>query len=161
MNDLNEEDGGHAEEEAQAAPDASGTQGAIQVLLNSLHCGHAPVDKSSPTRVDSALDLLHNHAALLTVHKSLLLQSQDKTLDVIFRARISAMVGVLNLFLDLDLRYTWREALMIVAKAQGHGTMRVHSIWMWVLNFVQKGRLPFHSYGYTQQMVLEDEDVLQ
>jgi hypothetical protein len=119
------------------------------------------VDESPLTSADSALDLLCNCAALLKALKRLRLQSQDKTLDIIFQARISAMAGVLNLFLDLDLRYTWREASMIVAKAQGHKTTCMYSIQTWVLNFVQEGRLPFHSYGYTHQMVLEDKDVLQ
>jgi hypothetical protein len=50
---------------------------------------------------------------------------------------------------------------MIVAKAQGHGTMHMHSIWTWMLDFVWEGRLSFHSYGYIHQMVLEDKDVLQ
>jgi hypothetical protein len=161
INDLNEGDGGHTEAGAQAALDASGTQGAIQVLLDSLCHSHALVDESPPTSADSALDLLCNHAALLKALERLRLQSQDKTLDVIFWACISAMVGVLNLFLDLDLQYTWREASMIVTKAQGHGTMHVCSIWTWVLNSVQEGRLPFHLYGYTCQTVLEDKDVLQ
>ena len=71
------------------------------------------------------------------------------------------MIGVLNLFLDPKLRYTWREASIIVAKAQGHGPTRARSIRSWVLDFVQEGTLPSHSYGYTRKTVLEDEDVLQ
>jgi len=31
------------------------------------------------------------------------------------------MLGVINLFLDTDLPYTWRKASMIIAKAQGAG----------------------------------------
>jgi hypothetical protein len=119
---LNKEDGGHAEEEDKAAPGANGTQRAIQVLLENLRCGRAPVDESPPAPVDSALDLLRDRAALSRARKKL--QSQDKSLDVVFRARISAMIGVLNLFLDPGLSYTWREASMVVAKAQGNGSAR-------------------------------------
>jgi hypothetical protein len=50
---------------------------------------------------------------------------------------------------------------MVVATAQGHGPTRARSIRTWVLDFVQERTLPFHSYGYTRQTVLEDEDVLQ
>jgi hypothetical protein len=50
---------------------------------------------------------------------------------------------------------------MVVAKAQGHGSTHAHSVWTWVLDFVHDRRLPFHSYGYTWQTVLEDEEVLQ
>jgi hypothetical protein len=92
----------------------------------------------------------------------LLPQSQEKSsLDIVFRAHISAMIGVLNLFLDPELSYTWREASMVVAKAQGHGSTRARSIRTWVLDFVREGTLPLHSYGYTRKTVLEDEEVLQ
>jgi len=69
------------------------------------------------------------------------------------------MVGVLNIFLDLGLSYTWREASIIVAKAQGHGSIHVHSIQTWILDFVWEGRLPFHSFCYTRQTVLEDNNI--
>jgi len=75
------------------------------------------VDKALPTLDDSSLDVLRDCAVLLRAKKSLLLQSQDKSLDVFFRACISAMVGVLNLFLDPGLSYIWREASMIITKA--------------------------------------------
>ena len=71
------------------------------------------------------------------------------------------MIGVLNLFLDPGLSYTWRESSMIVAKAQGHGSTRARSVRMWILDFVREGKLPLHSYGYTRSTVLEDDDVLQ
>jgi hypothetical protein len=71
------------------------------------------------------------------------------------------MTGVLNLFLDPGLLYTWREASMVVAKAQGHGSTRARSIRTWVLDFVREGKLPLHSYGYTRQTALEDGEVLQ
>jgi hypothetical protein len=158
---LSEEDasGGHAEAANKAAPDANGAQRAVQVLLDDLRRGRAPVDDSAPAPVDKALDLLHDHAALSRARKRL--QSDEKSLDVIFRARVTAMIGVLNLFLDPGLSYTWREASMVVAKAQGHGVCRARSIRTWILDFVREGRLPLHSYRYTRETVLEDEDVLQ
>jgi hypothetical protein len=143
--------------------DASAMQTAIQVLLENLHRGCAPVDESPSAPLDSALDLLHDRAALLRARDKLLLEAQDKSslLDVVFQAHISAMIGVLNLFLDPELPYTWREASMIVAKAQGNGPTRARSIRAWVLDFVREGTLPLHSYGYTRQTVLEDEGILQ
>ena len=32
------------------------------------------------------------------------------------------MLGVINLFLDTDLSYTWRKALIIIVKAQSAGS---------------------------------------
>ena len=50
---------------------------------------------------------------------------------------------------------------MIAAKAQEHGLTHACSIQAWVLDFIQEGMLPLHSYGYTQKTALEDEKVLQ
>src|SRR6266566_5242336 len=50
---------------------------------------------------------------------------------------------------------------MVISKAQGHGSCHTRSIRAWILDFVWEGKLPLHSYGYTWQMVLEDDDILQ
>ena len=111
-------DDGHS---IAVAPDANVTQRAVQELFENLCNRQAPLDESTPTSADSALDLLCNHAALLKARDSLVSQNQDKLaksqIDVIFCARISAMIGVLNLFLDPELSYNWREASIVVAKA--------------------------------------------
>lgn len=88
-------------------------------------------------------------------------KGQDKSIDIIFWASICAMVSVLNLFLDLDLLYTWRKASMIVAEAQGHSSSQVRSIHKWVLDFVQEGRLLLHPYCYAWETALENEGILQ
>jgi len=161
VSEMREEDGGHAEAAVKETPDANGTQRAIQELLMNLRRGRAPPDKSPETPADAALDLLRDRAVLLQAQKRLTLQSQDKALDVVFRARVSAMIGILNIFLDPELPYTWRKASMIVAKAQGHGETRARSIRRWVLDFVREGTLPLHGYCYSRQTILEDEDILQ
>ena len=74
-----EEDNGHPETAGKAAPDANETQRAIQVLLENLCHGCAPGDKSSPTPVNNALDLLHDRAVLSKAQERLL-QSQDKVI---------------------------------------------------------------------------------
>lgn len=158
---MREEDGGHVGAAAKATLNANGTQRAIQVLLENLRHGHAPPDESPPTPANSALDLLYDHAVLSRAQETLLQQSQDKLLDVVFQACICAMIGVLNLFLDPDLPYTWRKASIVVAKAQGHGPSRARCIRKWILDFVWEGKFPLHSYCYSHQTVLGDEDVLQ
>ena len=152
---------GTLEQKVTAAPDANGTQNAIQALLMNLCCQCAPPSDSPATPVDRALNLLCDCAALSRAQEALSSQSQNKSLDVVFRSHISAMVGVLNLFLDPDLPYTWRKASMIVVKAQGGGSNRARSIRAWILDFVQEGMLPLHSYGYTRKTVFENEEVLQ
>jgi hypothetical protein len=104
--------------------------------------------------------LLQNRAALLTAQEMLSLQSQNKTIDIVLRARICTMVRVLNIFLDRTLQFMWRNASMVVAKAQGHGSTCARSICKWILDFVQEGTLPLHFYC-GQQTILEDEGILQ
>lgn len=158
---MREEGSGHPEAVVKAAPDANGTQRAIQELLENLRRGRAPEDKSPQTPADCALDLLRDRAALSEAQEMLSQKSQDKSLDIVFRARICAMLGVLNIFLDPDLPYTWRKASMVVAKAQGSGVARARNIRRWILDFVREGKLPYHSYCYSRESMLEDEGILQ
>jgi hypothetical protein len=133
---VSKEDGADTEAAVKAVPGADGIQSATEALLEDLRHRNVPADQSPPGPVDNALELLRNYAVLLQTQKKLSLQSQDKSLDIVFRAHILAMVGVLNLFLDPELPYTWREASMIVAKAQGHGSTCACSIRAWVLGFI-------------------------
>ncbi|KAJ6553649.1 hypothetical protein B0H10DRAFT_2241965 [Mycena sp. CBHHK59/15] len=95
---------------------------------------------------------LRRAVAVLTV------KSKDKKLDVFFRARITAMVGALNLYLDSELSYSWREGSMIVSKSQGHGSYRARSIHSWIHAFLTSKKLPHHRYGQYHSSILNDED---
>jgi hypothetical protein len=57
------------------------------------------------------------------------------------------MLGVINIFLDTDLSYTWRKASMIVAKAQGASPNQAHKIHQWIIEFVKEGKLPIIIQG--------------
>ena len=98
-------------------------------LLENLHYRSAPTDKSLATPAEQTLDLLQDHAALLEAEEMLSERSRDKSLDVVLRAQICAMLGVINLFLDIDVPHTWRKASIIVAKAQGAGPNWARNIW--------------------------------
>jgi hypothetical protein len=71
------------------------------------------------TKADNALAEWKDFLALQKALNDLNLKSKDKRLDVFFHARITAMVGTLNLYLDSNLSYTWQQASMIVARTQG------------------------------------------
>ena len=130
-------------------------------LLENLHYRSAPTDKSLATPAEQTLDLLQDHTALLEAGEMLSERSRDKSLDVVLRARICAMLGVINLFLDTDVPHTWRKASIVVAKAQGAGPNWARNIWRWIIEFVNEGKLPLHSYCYKRPTILEDEDVAQ
>ena len=98
------------------APEVSPSQ-EIQKILESLHCRSAPIDNFPATPADQTLDLLRDRAVLLEAQETLSQTSQDKLLEIVLWGQISAMLGVINLFLDTDLLYTWRKASMIIVKA--------------------------------------------
>ena len=108
---------------------------------------------------DEALDLWNDRVALGIACAKLKERCKPKTLDVIVRARITAMIGVLNLFLEAGLGYTWRNASIVVAKAQGQGTTHACNLRKWILNFIRYEELPVHCYNQSRWTVLEDEDI--
>lgn len=114
---------------------------AVNAMLEDLHwrCTETAAGSTSGdplSGVDLALDLGKDHVALCTACTKLTGMCKDKSLDVIYCAQITVMVGVLNLHLKTDLHYTWRNASLIVAKARGQGTMHACNLHKWVLEFV-------------------------
>jgi len=87
--------------------------------------------------------------------------SKDKKLDVVFRARITATVGTINLYMDSELSYTWRDASLIVAKSQGQGPSHARNLRMWIHRFLHHRKLPLHRYGRFSCSILNDEDFAQ
>lgn len=85
-------------------------------------------------------------------------KSKDKKLDVLFRARLTGMVGTLNLYLDPQLSYTWREASLIASKSQGHGVSHARNLRTWIHRYLASEKLPLHQYGRLRGSVLDDED---
>jgi hypothetical protein len=90
--------------------------------------------------------------------QQLMIKSKDKKLDVFFRARIMAMVGSLNLYLDSYMHYTWRQATLIVAKSQGRGCDYARKVRTWLHHYMSCGVLPLHRYGGSHSPILQDED---
>ena len=119
-------------------------------------------DYSLETATDATLTslTLQDFPALQQAKTKLSVKSKDMKIDVFFRARINAMIGTLNLYLDSTLSYGWREASMLAAKASGHGVYRARCIRQWIHQFLTSGKLPLHRYGHSHS-VLEDEDLSQ
>ena len=115
------------------------------------------------TTSDLALNQLHykDFPALRRAVAKLTVKSRNKTLDVFFRARITAMVGTLNLYLDSELSYSWREASLVVSKTQGQGSNHARNIRTWIHQFLSRGVFPLHWFGQTRSSILHDEDFAQ
>ena len=71
---------------------------------------------------DSAMEILQDCVALQKAQEELERIAKEKKLADFVHCWILAMGAVLNVFLDKDLQFTWKTALVIVAKSQGHGT---------------------------------------
>jgi len=132
----------------------------LKELLEGIQNGTALADPSPESVTDRTLKQLNykDFPALRRAVAALTVKSKDKSLDVFFRARITAMVGVINLYLDSQLSYTWREASMLVAKSQGHGSYHARTIRTWIHAFLTSKKLPVHRYGQYHSSILNDED---
>jgi hypothetical protein len=102
---------------------ASSEQSDAEQMIEQLRNGIRPHDDGVETMSDAELNKLSylDFEGLRKACAKLKVLSKDKKLDIVFRARITAMVGTINLYMDSELSYTWREASLIVAKSQGQG----------------------------------------
>jgi hypothetical protein len=73
-------------------------------------------------------------------------KSQDTRLDITLRAWLTGMKGVLNIYLDPNLDYSWTDASLMVAKVEGHGMKRARKLREWILAFARTEVLPVHHY---------------
>ncbi|KAG1894370.1 uncharacterized protein F5891DRAFT_985117 [Suillus fuscotomentosus] len=93
----------------------------IQKMLEDIRNGQPPCDDSPETFTDSVLNAMDykDFPALRRAHAKIAVSSKDKKLDVVFRSRITAMLGALNLYLDPELSYGWHEAFLVASKSLG------------------------------------------
>jgi hypothetical protein len=88
-------------------------------------------------------------------------KSHNLQLDLILCARLTGMIGVLNLYLDPQLQSNWTELSVVVAKIKGHGVNHACNLREWILHFVKYGELPVHHLGQSRWTIFDDEDLLQ
>jgi hypothetical protein len=135
----------------------------VEHLLQELREGRKPGDDTPPTESDVILDQL-NYKDLPKLRRActaLTVKAKDKKLDITFRGRLTGMVGTLNLYLDPQLSYTWREASLISSKSQGRGINHARNLRTWIHRFLGSGKLPLHEYGRLRGTLLDDEDFSQ
>ena len=138
---------------------------AVNVMLEDLHQSHSKIATgatgSALSIANKTLDLWNDHVALGTACVKLGERCKENSLDVLLRGWITAMVGVLNLYLDSGLGYSWINASLIVVKARGQGKTHTRNLQKWILDFIQSDQLPLHHYGQPKWTVLDDEDISQ
>ena len=134
---------------------------AVAEMLEDLKAGKVLHDNSPEMSLDRGLNQINykNFPALRRALTKLKVTSKDVKIDVTFRARITAMVSALNLYLDPEMSYTWRQASVVVAKWQGKGVCHAKTIRQWIHQFINHGKLPIHHNKGSQSTILEDEDI--
>ena len=139
--------------------------------------GHSPgpVPSRSPTvlsgrssdfdleseAADKPLEGWKDREALAKALPKLVEKARDLRLDLVLRARLTGMIGVLNLYLDSKLKSSWADASVIVAKIEGRGVNRARNLREWILSFVRSGELPVRHLGQSRWNILDDEDLSQ
>ncbi len=165
LSDEGVSDNVSGEDEHTNSPIHAEARHAINAMLEDLRqrCAETVTCSAGDplSAADRALNLWKDHTVLCTACVKLMDKCKDKSLDVFLRARITAMVGILNLYLDNALSYTWRNVSLVAAKAQRQGITHACNLHKWILDFVQYGRLPLHRFSQARWTILEDEDILQ
>lgn len=107
----------------------------------------------------SISELLGDRSKLREASIQLTRDAKMGNLDVIVRARVAAMIGLLNIYTDDNLKYSWRRASEIVAKTEGRGENHSRRIREWVIKFLRSRDLPFHQLNRKRGTILDDEDI--
>jgi hypothetical protein len=133
----------------------------VEDLLQEMRKEKHHQENISETLTDVLLNGLSHKdfPALRRARVWLNLESRNKKIDVFFRARITAMAGTLNLYLDPMLSYSWRECSLLAAKTAGHGIYHARNIRTWIRQYLTTQKLPLHRYGKFRSSILEDEDL--
>jgi len=123
----------------------TGSEGdiATQKLLQNLQ------EHTKETATDAALCTMmwRNFPAIHRAQAKLTVASKDKKLNIFYRGQLTGMVGTLNLYLDTELSFTWRQASVLASKAAGHGLKHAHNLHAWIHQYLSNGKLPLHQYG--------------
>jgi hypothetical protein len=109
----------------------------------------------------STSQVLNNQYKLWEASAQLAKEMKKGDLDVIVRAHVAAMIGLLNIYTDDNLGYSWIRSSEIVAKTQGHGTSHARRVCEWAVEFLEWGHLPLHQLNRKQGTLVDDEDIAQ
>ncbi|KAH8979873.1 hypothetical protein EDB92DRAFT_1954569 [Lactarius akahatsu] len=149
------------EDDGESGLGLGDSQRALNAALDDICRGRIPTDLGPLTCTDRALNIWDDRECLQKACAPLLVMSKSMNFNALLRARLTGMVGVLNLYLDPALQYTWRRASEIVSKIEGKGMNRAQMLRQWILEFVRSGDIPLPQYSHSRQTVLDDEDISQ
>ncbi len=92
----------------------------------------------------SAFQLLSDQPRLWNVSEQLTEEIKKGDLNMIICTHMTAMVGLLNIYLDRNLKYFWKRASDLVVATQGCGMHCAWCIHKWVMDFLRWRDLPLY-----------------
>jgi hypothetical protein len=137
------------------------THTAIRRLEDIRHEAVEAQQRLSQYTPGSTSQLLNDYSKLQDASAELTREAKRGDLDVIVRGRIAAMIGLLSLYTDNDLSYSWKRASLVVAKTQKRGENHARRIREWAMGFLRWRDLPFHQLNRKRGTILDDEDVAE
>ena len=121
---------------------------------------HKPTEVPFSEEPEPLIDQ-RNVPALRQSKAALEVKHKKNDLDLFFRAQITNMIALINLFLDPQLDFGWIESSELAAKAAGRGINHARNLCRWVVDYMQHGNLPLNNYGQLNTSILGDEDLAQ
>jgi hypothetical protein len=110
---------------------------------------------------DSTSQILGDQAKLREASTQLTKEAKNSDLDVIVRGCIAAIIGLLNIYTDEALKYSWTRASEVVAKMQKRGANRARCIREWAMGFLMWRDLPLHQLNQKRGAIVDDEDIAE
>ena len=130
----------------------------LEVLQCKAVLTHQEISKGIPGSISQ---LLRDYPKLWKVSVQLTEEAKKRDLDVIVQARVVAVIGLLNIYTDEDLEYSWTKASEVVVKTQGAGVNHMRHIREWAIGFLKWGDLPLHQLNWKRATIVDDEDIAE
>jgi hypothetical protein len=140
------------EEEARTAKEH------LEALRHEAILAHQRASQGTP---NSTYQLLGDHSRLREASAQLTEEAKQGNLNAIVRARVAAMIGLLNLYTDEKMNFSWIKASEVIAKAQGREINHVQHIREWAIQFLKSRDLPLHQLNWKRPTILDDEDIAE
>ena len=129
----------------ESSSDFSGSKSNLEDLegtetwkLDSDCQGNTPDNATAKQPTISALEILRDRERLEASQRELAVITRQRNLDRILQDHVAAMIGLLNLYLDRSLGYTWIKASEINSKTGVRsGTTHAQSTRSWTLSFMR------------------------
>jgi hypothetical protein len=155
-----DKNGGSACENMQDITSKNGTHLGPTLFEDLWHQVLMEFAEPSPISSDGTPAFLCDCPKLYAACAKLMVEANNKELDLVTQQWIQEMLGLLNLYLNMGLHLSWRKTSILVSTSQREGNTHAQSIHKRTVKFLQTEVLPFCCLGQVWWTVLSDEDIV-